>query len=57
MQVVDSPEDWREMMVNPSQGELCHGLTEEDQQEQFEGRCQGLAQPRQQVIDFSHPAR
>jgi hypothetical protein len=44
-------------MVNPSQGELCHGLTEEDQQEQFEGRCQGLAQPRQQVIDFSHPAR
>jgi hypothetical protein len=38
-QLVDSLEDWKGMMVDPRQGELCHGLTGEDQQEQFEGCC------------------
>jgi hypothetical protein len=32
-------------MVNPSQGELCHGLTEEDQQEQFENVFRGELSP------------
>jgi hypothetical protein len=39
-------------MVTPSQEELRHSSTKEDQPEQFEERCQGLAQHRQRMSDF-----
>jgi hypothetical protein len=38
---VDSPEDWRETVVDPGQEELYHGLTGEGQQEQSKGHYQG----------------
>jgi hypothetical protein len=41
-------------MVTPSQEELRHSSTKEDQLEQFEEHCQGLAQPHQRMSDFSH---
>jgi hypothetical protein len=40
-QNVDSPEDWKGIVEDPTQEGLVHGLTREDQQEQSQGHDSG----------------